>query len=129
MVAYSNMADELTAEALPSNGQIRWMHKGMLDDATAPTQAQASYILANTYNRLVGQAAVIGNSSEAATYMTEAQGAYSDAYDAYQAGNYESAVTFARLAGKLAGVASSVAGAATAPANADTPVTVPAPNF
>jgi hypothetical protein len=131
MVAYSNIAGELTAEALPSNGQIRGLHRQGPDNAaaTAPTQAQASYILANTYNRLVGQSAVIGGSSEAAAYLAEAQGAYSDAYNAYQSGNYESAVTFARLAGKLAGVASSVAGAASAPANADTPVTVPAPNF
>jgi hypothetical protein len=130
MIAYSNMAGELTAEALPSNGQIRGLHRGGPDAATtAPTQAQASYILANTYDRLVGQSAVIGTSSEAAAYLDEAQAAYSDAYNAYQAGNYESAVTFARLAGKLAGVASSVAGAASAPANTDTSVTVPSPNF
>jgi hypothetical protein len=131
MIAYSDMAGELTAEALPSNGQIRGAHRHGPDDAaaTAPTQAQASYILAGTYDRLVGQGAVIGGSTEAAPYLDEAQAAYSDAYDAYQAGNYESAVAFARLAGKLAGVASSVAGAATAPANADAPVTVPAPTF
>jgi TolA-binding protein len=130
MVAYSKMADTLTAAALPSNGQIRGEHmRGPVDTATAPTQAQASYVLANTYNRLVGQGAVIGTSSEGAAYLTEAQGAYRDAYNAYQSGNYENAVTFARLAEKLAGVASRVAGAVAAPANADTPVTVPAPNF
>jgi hypothetical protein len=129
MIAYFSMADDLTAEALPSNGQIHGMHRGAPDDVTAPTQAQASYVLANTYNRLVAQGAVAGSAAEAAPYLTEAQEAYSDAYDAYQAGNYESAVTFARLAGKLSGVASSIAGAATAPANVDTPVTVPAPNF
>jgi hypothetical protein len=130
MVAYSKMADTLTAAALPSNGQIRGEHmRGPIDTATAPTQAQASYILANTYNRLVSQGAVVGTSSEGAAYLTEAQGAYKDAYNAYQSGNYESAVTFARLAEKLAGVASRVAGAATAPANSDTPVTVPAPTF
>jgi hypothetical protein len=129
MIAYSNMANELTAEALPSNGQIRGPHRGIANSATAPTQAQASYVLANTYNRLVAQGVMVGSAAEAAPYLTEAQEAYSDAYDAYQAGNYESAVTFARLAGKLAGVASSVAGAPSAPANADTPVTVPSPNF
>ena len=129
MIAYSNMADELTAEALPSNGQIHAKHRGLPGDATALTQAQASYVLANAYNRLVAQGAVTGGSAEAAAYLAKAQQAYSDGYAAYQAGNYESAAAFARLAGQLSGVASSVANAATAPANSDTPVTVPAPNF
>jgi hypothetical protein len=130
MIAYANMANELTASALPSNGQIRGgMHMDAQANATAPTQAQASYVLANTYNRLVAQGAVIGSSSEAASYLTEAQSAYGDAYNAYQAGNYESAVTFARLAERLAGVANRVADAGTAPANSTTPVTVPAPSF
>src|SRR5512138_648369 len=73
MLAYSKMADQLTAAALPSNGQIRGEHMRGPDNttATAPTQAQASYILYNTYNRLVSQGVVIGNSSEAATYLTE----------------------------------------------------------
>jgi hypothetical protein len=135
MTAYSKMASELTAEALPSSGQIRGAHKGLPDNATAataPTQAQASYVLANIYNRLISQGAVIGsasNAGEAAPYLTQAQAAYADAYNAYQAGNYESAVAFSRLAERLSEVAGSVARAATAPANSDTPVTVPAPNF
>ena len=96
------------------------------------TQAQASFVLAETYNHLQEQSARVkaaSNASEATPYLTDAQNSYKDAYNAYQAGNYNDSVAFAMLAGKLGGVADMVVRASTAPANADTPVAVPAPNF
>jgi hypothetical protein len=133
MVADSQMAQKLGAANLPSYSQMpQRPDKGMMSTGTTVTQAQASRILAETYNHLVGQAAVVksaSNASEATPYLTDAQNAYKTAYDAYQAGKYSDAVASARLADKLSGVAEAVARASTAPANADTPVTVPAPNF
>jgi hypothetical protein len=99
---------------------------------TTVTQAQASYILANTYERLVAQGNLVdsaSNASQATPYLTDAQNAYRDAYNAYQAGNYTEAVQAAKLAERLAGVAGTIVRAPAAPANSDTPVTVPAPNF
>ena len=132
MSARSVMAQELGADTLPSYSQLPQRPDKGMTTATAITQAQASRVLAQTYNHLVAQEAVISNASnaaEATPYLADAQNAYKTAYDAYQAGNYDDAVASARLAGKLAHVAESVAHASTAPANADTPVTVPAPNF
>jgi hypothetical protein len=132
MAARSVMAQELGAETLPSYSELPQRPDRDTSTATAITQAQASRILAETYNHLVAQEAVISNAtnaSEATPYLTDAQDAYGAAYDAYQVGSYDDAIASARLAGKLAHVAESVARASTAPANADTPVTVPAPNF
>ena len=131
--ADGQMAQELGASTLPSYSQ-RPQGRGP-DPSTSTatiTQAQASRLLAETYNRLVAQATQVtgaSNAAEASPYLTDAQDAYKAAYDAYQAGNYNDAVSSSRLAGKLAGVAASIVRASTAPANADTPVTVPAPNF
>ncbi|HKP51737.1 MAG TPA: hypothetical protein VJ183_03700 [Chloroflexia bacterium] len=132
MTAESQMAQQLGAGTLPSASQ-RPQHpdRDIPADATL-TQAQASYMLAQTYNRLVAEATQVegaSNAAEATPYLTEAQNAYKAAYDAYQAGNYTDAASSARLAGKLAHVASAIARASTAPANSDTPVTVPSPNF
>jgi hypothetical protein len=132
MSARSVMAQELGADTLPSSSQLPQRPDKGMTTASAITQAQASHVLAETYNRLVAQEALVSNASNAAEanpYLTDAQNAYKAAYDAYQAGNYGDAVDSARLAGQLAHVAESVARASTAPANADTPVTVPAPNF
>jgi hypothetical protein len=132
MTARSQMAQELGADQLPSNGQLPQRgDKGMPADVTV-TQAQASWMLASAYNHLVAQSATVNgasNAAQATPYLTDAQNAYKDAYSAYQAGNYDDAAAAARLAEKLARVAQDVAQASTAPANADTPVTVPAPNF
>jgi hypothetical protein len=99
---------------------------------TAPTQAQASRILQNTYNRLVTQDALLksaANAGDAGTYLTDAQNAYKAAYSAYQAGNYTDAAASARLAEELSEVSNSILQAISAPADSTTPVTVPAPNF
>jgi hypothetical protein len=132
MAARSVMAQELGADTLPSYSQLPQRPDRDGTTATALTQAQASRILAEAHNHLVAQEAVISNASnasEATPYLVDAQDAYRAAYDAYQAGSYDDAAASARLAGKLAHVAESIARASTAPANADTPVTVPAPNF
>jgi hypothetical protein len=132
LTADAQMAQKLGAANLPSYSQMPQRPDKGTSANTTVTQAQASRILAETYNHLVMQAAVINgasNASEATPYLTDAQNAYKAAYDAYQAGKYSDAVASARLAGKLSGVAGAIAQASIAPANADTPVTVPAPNF
>ncbi|HYP40149.1 MAG TPA: hypothetical protein VEX13_07285 [Chloroflexia bacterium] len=134
MTAQHQMARELGANVLPSYSQRPQRgNKGIGAPANVTvTQAQASFILAETYNRLQEQSARVkaaSNASEATPYLTDAQNTYKEAYDAYQAGNYSDAAAFAMLAGKLGGVADTVVRASTAPANADTPVAVPAPNF
>lgn len=136
MTAEAQMAQKLGANTLPSYSQ-RPQHpgKGAIQGQPANTtlnQAQASRLLAATYNRLTMLGAVVGNASNAGNapaYLTEAQNAYKSAYTAYQAGNYAEAATFAQLARRLAGVAGSVLRATTSPGNSDAPVTVPAPNF
>jgi hypothetical protein len=135
MTADTAMAQKLGADKLPSYSQ-RPQRPGLPDNSqtttTAPTQAQASRIVAEAYNRLVEEGALIkatSSAGDATTYLTEAQNAYKTAYDAYQAGNYSDAVSSARLAGQLSGVADAVLRAATAQASSDTPVTVPAPTF
>lgn len=132
LTAQAQMAQELGAAQLPSYSQLPQHGEKGIPDGTTLTQAQASRLLSETYNRLIGQAVQSqgsANASQAATYVTEAQNAYKVAYDAYQAGNYTDAVQSARLAGRLSRVAGGIVNAATAPNNADTPVTVPAPNF
>jgi hypothetical protein len=130
MTAESQMGQTLGYDKLPSYSKRPWMpHKdGMMDTSTI-TQSQASRILARTYENLVMQAAVLKNTSEASSYLTEAQDAYKTAYDAYTAGKYGDAVTSARLASQLANVAHRVYEAVNAPASTDAPVTVPQPNF
>jgi HEPN domain-containing protein len=125
------MAQELGASVLPSYSQQPQLggRHGMTDSTQTPTQAQTSRDLQRTYNQIVSQSAVIGGNAEAGTYLTQAQAAYKTAYDAYQAGNYEAAHDASHLASSLLRVAESLVRAAGAPANADTPVTVPAPNF
>lgn len=134
--ADSVMAKQLGEANLPSYVARPQRDNGSATTTTptAPTitQAQASRVLAQTYNDLVAKAAAIksaSNASEATPYLTDAQAAYKTAYDAYGAGNYSDAVSAARLASELGRVAATITGASTAPANADTPVTVPAPNF
>jgi hypothetical protein len=132
MVAYAQMAQELGANTLPSYNQFP--QRGMKDMPANATisQARASRMLAGTHNHLIMLGAVVDNAQnagQAPAYLTDAQNAYRDAYNAYQAGNYTEAVQAARLAGGLAGVAGTLVGAPTAPANQDTPVTVPAPTF
>jgi hypothetical protein len=135
MTAQQQMAKELGANVLPSYSQRPQKAdsgKGMAPANVTVTQAQASFILAETYNRLQEQSVRVkaaSNASEATPYLTDAQNSYRDAYNAYPAGNYNDAAAFAMLAGKLGGVADMVVRASTAPANADTPVAVPAPNF
>jgi len=133
LTADQQMAQELGASTLPSYSQMP-QRRGMHDvtGTSTVTQAQASWVLANTYNRLVAEATRVSGASNAATatpYLTDAQNAYRAAHSAYQAGNYSDAVASAKLAEKLAHVADAIVRASTAPANADTPVTVPAPNF
>jgi len=137
MVAEMQMAQTLGADKLPSYSQRPArgpMHgdKGMIPANVTITQAQASRVLANTYQHLVGEGAAItslSNTGDATTYLTDAQNAYKAAYDAYQAGKYNDAVSSAHLAEQLVHVAESVAHAANAPASTDAPVNVPAPNF
>jgi len=132
MTAETQMAKELGASTLPSASQRPQRPDRDIPADVTLTQAQASRIVAETYNRLAAEAVQVqgaSNVSEATPYLTEAQNAYKVAYDAYQAGNYNDAASSARLAGHLAHVASAIARASTAPANADTPVTVPSPNF
>jgi HEPN domain-containing protein len=134
MTAISQMGQELGADTPPSYSQLPQGRHGRESTATAAevTQAQASRHLAHTYNNLVMTGAVAdraSNASQAQAYLTEAEAAYRAAYDAYGAGNYSQAVQSARLAERLMHVASGIVRAGVAPANADTPVTVPAPNF
>jgi hypothetical protein len=134
MLADQQMAKELGANTLPSYSQLPQRGGTGLPSGTSTTvtQAQASRMLANAYERLTNVASTVqgaSNASEATPYLTDAQDAYKVAYDAYQAGNYSDAAASARLAERLGGIAGSIARASTAPANADTPVTVPAPNF
>ena len=133
-VAHSLMAQALEADKLPSYSQ-RPMDKrdpgGDLSNVTI-TQAQASRDLARTYNELVVQATLLknaGNVAEASNLLTAAQNAYKAAFDSYSAGKYNEAVASARIAGQLSHVVGHLIQAANAPANADTPVTVPSPNF
>lgn len=131
--AESQMAQALGADTLPSASQRpfgRGGHfKGGLDAANVTvTQAQASRVLAQTYNNLVAQKALITDAG-ATAYLADAQSAYQSAYTAYGAGNYNEAVASAKLAQQLAGVARHVQAAQSAPDNADSVVTVPAPNF
>lgn len=130
--ARSVMAQELGAGTLPSAGQDSGRPEKLAPDYSTLTQAQASRIVAQAYERLVAAGASVqaaSNASEAGPYLTDGQTAYRAAYDSYQAGNYADAAVSARLAERLAGVAAGIARASTAPANADTPVTVPAPTF
>lgn len=136
-IAEQTMADKLGAASLPSASQRpRWGGPGRgasPGDTTATvTQAQASRQLAGVYNQLTTVAAQVksaSNASEATPYLTDAENAYKAAYTAYQSADYSGAVSSARLAQQLTGVAASVAQVSIAPANSDTPVTVPAPNF
>ena len=132
MAADSLMAQKLGADNLPSYSQLLQRPDKGNATTTVLTQAQASRMLAESYNRLVGLSAQVkaaSNAAEATPYLTDAQNAYKAAYDAYQAGSYNNAATSVRLAEKLAHVVEAVVRASTAPANADTVVTVPAPNF
>jgi hypothetical protein len=127
--ADGQMAYTLGADKLPSYSQRPARRVPNPANQTAPTQAQASRVLARTYEGLVAKAAVVKGNSEASGYLTDAQNAYKDAYSAYQAGKYADAVSKARLADELSGVAAQIVHAASAPNSPDTPVTVPAPNF
>lgn len=131
--ADSLMAQELGSANLPSYAnRPQRGDKDTTATTNTITQAQASRVLAEAYNSITARSANVtgaSNASEATPYLTEAQNAYKAAYDAYGAGNYNDAVASARLASRLSKVASTIAAASTAPANADTPVTVPAPNF
>lgn len=131
--AESQMAQALGADKLPSASQRPQGRLGHIpnDPATANasiTQAQASRVLANTYNQLVAQKALI-KSADATPYLVEAQKAYQSAYTAYGAGKYSDAVSSAKLAEQLSGVARSVQAAADATDSPNTAVPVPAPNF
>jgi hypothetical protein len=138
--AYTSMAQKLGADQLPSYSQRpargdRGMGPGGIgkglgaaNNATI-TQAQASRLLAATYQRIVGVGAVVAGTADAGTWLTDAQAAYKAAYDAYQAGNYADAAASARIANELAEVATGVQRATTSPGTSGAPVTVPAPNF
>ena len=140
-VAYSSMAQKLGADQLPSYSQrpmrggfdkgMGGIGKGMMGvpNNANITQAQASRLLAATYQRLVGIGAVVAGTADAGTWLTDAQAAYRAAYDAYQAGNYADAAASARIANELAEVATGVQRATTSPGTSDAPVMVPAPNF
>ena len=132
-IAEGQMARALGADTLPSTSQRpvgRGRHfPGGPDAATVTvTQAQASRFLSQTYNNLVAQKSLITDSA-ATGYLADAQAAYQSAYNAYGAGNYSEAVSSAKLAQQLAGVARHVQAAPGAPDNADTVVPVPAPTF
>ncbi|HEX8597869.1 MAG TPA: hypothetical protein VF952_05060 [Chloroflexia bacterium] len=132
-IAEGQMARALGADTLPSANQRpvgRGRHfPGGPDAANVTvTQAQASRFLSQTYNNLVAQKSLITDSA-ATGYLADAQAAYQSAYNAYGAGNYSEAVSSAKLAQQLAGVARHVQAAPGAPDNADTVVPVPAPTF
>ncbi len=135
MVAEGQMARTLGADTLPSASQIPMGRKGHGDKMFGPdmgdvtiTQAQASRILAQTYNHLVAQDVLI-KATDATAYLTDAQIAYKTAYDAYNAGKYNDAAFTARQAEQLAGVARHVQAVTDAPDNPDTAVPVPGPTF
>jgi hypothetical protein len=142
-VADTAMAQKLGADKLPSYSQRPQFQRpnpikpanpnnGNNGTSTTVTQAEASRILEGTYNQLVMEGALVKNATnagDATTYLTDAQKAYTTAYNAYQSGNYSDAVASARLAEQLGGVANAVLQATTAPNDSTTPVTVPAPNF
>ena len=137
-VVETQMAEKLGADKLPSYSQ-RPQGAGRPNKGNNPTntnttitQAQASRMLAQTYNQLVAQGALVksaANAGAATTYLTDAQNAYKAAYAAYQAGKYSDAAASARLAQQLSGVVSAMLNAASAPSDPNTPVAVPAPNF
>ncbi len=140
-VAYTRAADQLARLADEQMGQTLGFDKlpsasqrpqfpGKFNPANQPTitQAQASRVLERTYNNLVMQKAVLKDGGDVAAYLTQAQNAYKTAYDAYNAGKYNDAVSSARVAGGLAEVASQIHHALGA-TSSDTPITVPAPNF
>lgn len=133
-VAHSLMAQALGADKLPSYSQRPMDKRGPEGDLSSVTitQAQASRDLARTYNELVVQATLLknaGNVAEASNLITAAQNAYKAAFDSYSAGKYNEAVASSRIAGQLSHVVGHLIQAANAPDNADTPVTVPSPNF
>jgi len=133
-IAEGQMAQTLGADKLPSYSQRPQgrMGRGMGGPQGANnaniTQAQASRVLYATYNNLVAQKATL-KSSQALSYLTQAQDAYKTAYSAYQAGKYSDAASSAKIAEQLAGVAHTVEQASTATNDPNAPVTVPAPNF
>ncbi|HKP51665.1 MAG TPA: hypothetical protein VJ183_03335 [Chloroflexia bacterium] len=133
-VAYSVMAQALGADKLPSYSQrpMHRMHPDAAQQSVTVTQAQASHVLVRTYEELVVQATLLKNAgsvAEASNLLTSAQNVYKQAYSDYGAGKYNEAVASAKLAGQLSHVVGELIRAANAPANADTPVTVPSPNF
>jgi hypothetical protein len=129
MLAETQMGQTLGFDKLPSASQ-RPQFPGKMNPANPPTitQAQASRVLERTYNSLVMQKAVLKDGGDVANYLTQAQNAYKTAYDAYNAGKYSDAVSSARVAEELAGVANQIHFALGA-TSGDQPVTVPAPNF
>jgi hypothetical protein len=130
--ADTQMAQKLGADKLPSYSQRPQMPGKAAPTGVTVTQAQASRILAEAYDRLVMEGAIVkgaSNAGKATAYLTDAQNAYKTAYVDYQASKYSDALADTRLAGELTDAADAVTHAATAPANSDTPVTVPAPNF
>jgi hypothetical protein len=132
--AEGQMAYTLGADKLPSYAQRpnKGNRPNIPNNANATvTQAQASRLLAGTYESLVARSAAIkgSNVADADTYLTDAQNAYKDAYSAYQAAKYNDAVSKARLADQLAGVANQLAHVGSVPNDPNAPVTVPAPNF
>lgn len=133
MAAEGQMGYTLGYDQLPSASQRPQGKMGPRGGApgansTTVTQAQASRILAQTYNSLVAQKSLI-KAGAATAYLTDAQNAYQTAYTAYNAGKYNDAVSAAKLAHQLADVARHVQAAADAPDDANAPVAVPAPNF
>jgi hypothetical protein len=132
MTAEGQMVQALGADVLPSASRLQGHRGGFRGGPDAAnitvSQAQASRALAQTYDNLVAQKAQTTDSA-ALAYLADAQAAYGSAYTAYGAGKYNEAVASARLAQQLAGVARHVQAAPTAPDNADTVVTVPAPTF
>ncbi len=142
------MQQALGADTLPSYTQRQnagkgQMHPGMPGPGMGPgkigpggqvpsniTQAQASRIVANLYNSIVSQEALVNSSASkggAATYVAAAKDQYSKAYSAYQAGNYSDAAGAANVGDALLRVVNSLLSAGTAPNSPDTPVQVPQP--
>ena len=127
------MAQTLGADKLPSYS-LRPQHDGRggapdTASTTAPTQAQASRDLLRTYNQILSTGAIVGANADAQGYLTQAQAAYKSAYDAYGAGNYQTAHNEAAVAGHLLRVTDSLLHLANAGTSPDAPVTVPAPKF
>ena len=85
------------------------------------TQAQASRVLADLYNNIVSQQAVVNSSAnkgDAGIYLAAAKDQYNKAYTAYQAGNYNEAVGAAHVGQSLLRVVGLLLGAGTAPEQA-----------